>query len=242
MNNSISFTVPLESMALNMIAETLQAMAAKLATNPILTPIVSGESTIEKAPPVLSVVDNKNLEGAADMGGEAAPATSDKPAPAPAATTEAPPGVDVDSTGLPHDLRIHSASKSKLVKDQTWKKKRGIDPALVATVEAELRAAMAAPAATIETVSPTTETTAAAAFAEPGASDKPAPAPAPAANAEPMTFPVLMSKITNAIATETLTQPQILEAVNSKGLASLPLLSARPDLIPDIDALLFPNV
>lgn len=47
-------------------------------------------------------------------------------------------GVDVDSAGLPWDERIHSSSKSTIA-NGTWKKKRGVDPALVATVEAELR-------------------------------------------------------------------------------------------------------
>lgn len=48
---------------------------------------------------------------------------------------------DVDAAGLPWDERIHSSSKEKLVKDNTWKLKRGVDKNLVAQIEAEYRAA-----------------------------------------------------------------------------------------------------
>lgn len=48
---------------------------------------------------------------------------------------------ELDSAGLPWDARIHSSSKEKLVKDSTWKLKRGVDQNLVAQVQAEHRAA-----------------------------------------------------------------------------------------------------
>ena len=80
-------------------------------------------------------------------------------APAPVATTststitETVTNVPVDSEGLPWDGRIHSSSKEKLVKDSTWKLKRGVDKALVEQVKAELRGVMAIP-----TTAPMTET------------------------------------------------------------------------------------
>ncbi len=45
----------------------------------------------------------------------------------------------VDSAGLPHDPRIHSDNKG-LNKDGSWRKRRGVNDAMVAAVEAELKA------------------------------------------------------------------------------------------------------
>lgn len=58
---------------------------------------------------------------------------------------------EVDGAGLPWDIRIHAGGKTKN-KDGTWRGKRGVDPALVATVEAELKAIMGAPAVTVADV------------------------------------------------------------------------------------------
>lgn len=70
-------------------------------------------------------------------------------APAPAAPTASAgptlPAGTVDKDGLPHDPRIHSGTKVTNA-DGTWRKRRGVDDALVTTVEAELRALMAIPA------------------------------------------------------------------------------------------------
>lgn len=53
----------------------------------------------------------------------------------------------VDSSGLPWDERIHAPSKNT-VKDGTWRKKKSVEPATVASVEAELRGRMASPVPT----------------------------------------------------------------------------------------------
>lgn len=45
-------------------------------------------------------------------------------------------GVELDSAGLPYDVRIHSAGKSKIA-DGTWKLKKGVDKGLVAQVNAQ---------------------------------------------------------------------------------------------------------
>lgn len=63
------------------------------------------------------------------------------------------PGVEVDSKGLPWDARIHAESKNKIA-DGTWRKKRNLDPNVLATVEAELRQLMAAPGAAASPVAP----------------------------------------------------------------------------------------
>lgn len=176
----------------------------------------------------------------------AAPAESATTA-EPVTTAAAPAGVEVDSDGLPWDHRIHAlgagGAHNKLKKTQQWKKKRGVDAALVAEVEAELRAAMSAgPANPVVTTgnaepspapaspaSPAAAPTTAAAAAKPAS---PAPAPAPAGGTT--TFPALMAAITaNGI-----DQAAVTAAVNAQGLQALPLLAARPDLIPAVAAAL----
>ena len=57
-------------------------------------------------------------------------------------------GVKVDGEGLPWDKRIHASTKTFRQSDNTWKLLKGIDPALVTSVKAELRACIAAPAPT----------------------------------------------------------------------------------------------
>lgn len=61
---------------------------------------------------------------------------------------QAAPAGGVDSEGYPWDERIHASSRST-VADGTWRRKRGVDDALVASVRAEwdekLRPAPAAP-------------------------------------------------------------------------------------------------
>lgn len=56
----------------------------------------------------------------------------------------------LDVKGIPHDLRIHSANKSKNL-DGTWRYKRGVDDAAIATIENSYKGtvvhAVAAPAA-----------------------------------------------------------------------------------------------
>lgn len=63
----------------------------------------------------------------------------------PVAPASAAPGsvasVELDKNGLPWDARIHASTKAMNV-DKTWRTKRGVDPALVTQVEAELRAVL----------------------------------------------------------------------------------------------------
>jgi len=68
---------------------------------------------------------------------------------------------------------------------------------------------------------------------------KPAVTPAPVD--EGMIFPQLMQKITGALGRGEITDPQVTAAVNAQGLASLVLLSARPDLIGVVHDGIFPN-
>ena len=137
---------------------------------------------------------------------------------APAGVDTAPSVNDPD-TLVPWDVRIHGSSKEKLAKKPFgWKMKRNVDPLLVAGVEFELRAAMAA-GGNVATVA-----------AEPS----PAAAPASPAPAYPTsaitTFPALMSAITAA----KLDTPMVLAVVNACGLPSVALLASRPDLVPAV--------
>lgn len=149
--------------------------------------------------------------------------------PEPAKNATAPAGVDLapsvnTGTLIPWDARIHAGSKAKLAKKpHGWKMKRGVSDELVDQVEAELIAAMkASPANPVEsTPAP------------------PASEPTPAAPAQPAaptgavtTFPALMSAITS----NKIDQATVTAAVNKAGLQSLPLLAARPDLIPTVAA------
>lgn len=149
--------------------------------------------------------------------------------PEPAQNATAPAGVDLapsvnTGTLIPWDARIHAGSKAKLAKKpHGWKMKRGVSDELVDQVEAELIAAMkASPANPVEsTPAP------------------PASEPTPAAPAQPAaptgavtTFPALMSAITS----NKIDQAMVTAAVNKAGLQSLPLLAARPDLIPTVAA------
>lgn len=77
----------------------------------------------------------------------AAPANSGGASTGPAAGATAPvAGVELDSTGLPWDARIHSTPPS-LTKKGPWRAKKNLNQLTAHAVEAELRAALAAPAA-----------------------------------------------------------------------------------------------
>jgi hypothetical protein len=137
-------------------------------------------------------------------------------------------GVEL-ADGLPWDHRIHGGGRTKLAKaPHGWKRKRGIDPDFIIEVEAELRAAMAVGTAPAPAPVPSSTS-------EPQAlpvdftklSPAPAPAPAPA---EITNFAALMAACT----AKGLTSEQVLAAVNAIGLGSIPLLAARPDLIPAV--------
>ena len=103
------------------------------------------------------------------------PMTPDTEAPTPPQATG-----KLDSRGMPWDSRIHAGNASK-IGDGSWRKKRGVDPALVEQVEAEHRATLAAP-------EPEPETPPAPPAPEPESEPETPPAP-PAPESEPETAP-----------------------------------------------------
>lgn len=175
-------------------------------------------------------------------------------APAPGATTststitETATSVPVDSEGLPWDGRIHSSSKEKLVKDSTWKLKRGVDKALVEQVKAELRGVMAIPADVYKKAAetaPVTEThglhpnpnpLSVSAVNAIVAAQSTAPAPTAPAAGRIVTFADLMKAITEAKMDQA-TVAAILPTVDP-AITSLAVLAPRPELIPRVAAAL----
>jgi hypothetical protein len=152
------------------------------------------------------------------------------------AAPSSPAGVDTDSAGFPWDERIHAGTKAKIA-DGTWRQKRGVDPAIVASVEAELRAIMGAPAAA---VTPPRVPTPPVAIVPPvpvanDPLDVPAPpvtiAP-PQVSQDPATFPAFVQWVMGYHARKEITQSEINEVIQLLGLPGMPALSMRPDLIP----------
>lgn len=131
---------------------------------------MNGTVTGEVAPPPITMemdgviynsLTGEVIEPAAAFGAEAAPlppgveaaspAQAFVPQPEGGAPSVAPPApgaapaVALDKEGLPWDARIHAGSKT-FKADGTWKARKNLDDATKASVTAELRAVMAAPA------------------------------------------------------------------------------------------------
>lgn len=170
----------------------------------------------------------------------------------------APAGVELDKNGLPWDDRIHASSKV-FVADGTWRQRRGVDKAVVAQVEAELRAIMNIPAAVIPPPPPPVNPT----FAAPVPPPPPPPAPVVAITNLPTATPIasiaapttpvaplevvigpepnaylnLIQLVTDVISKKMITRPQVDACITGVDPSlNLQLLSKRPDLIPQIAA------
>ena len=213
MKDPISVTVPMERGALAAAITLLTTLADSLRdTSPDKEDFVSELVSKDE------VTVNNKPEGGAAVVAEPEPevATTSVGTAAPA-----PGGVLLDNAGLPWDVRIHSGGTKKMKADGYWKKARGVADALVATVEAELRAAMAAsPAAPVETAAPAPVETAAPAPVETAA----APAPVETA-AAPAPAPEKLYDFNGAHFTEA----QLKESGwNDTQIAELPLVAATP--------------
>ena len=196
----------------------------------------------------------------------AAASTVAPPPPANTAPTTTTPGaassaagVELDAKGLPWDARIHAGTKRKNA-DGSWTAKRGVDPALVAQVEAELRQVMgAAPAAPLaQGVAPVpTPASVAASTIAPSVPTgavplpvAPPPAPAPVAGAAPtmpaapsaapagevpqdarQQFVGLVGRASAAIQAGKVSQAEVNQICADSGIPALPLLANRLDLV-----------
>lgn len=187
--------------------------------------------------------------------------TTEQPAPPPPPppVTEAPPvgkpaiavpELAKDSTGalIPHDTRIHAGSAAVL-KDGTWRLKRGVDAELVKAVEDELKALVAN--GPVETLSaapppppPEQQTTSAPEGGQqpappppppPEQQTQPAPPPPPAG--VPTTFPEFLQAVTPMMSSGAIKKEDIDQAVANQGKPGVdktPHLMANLDLIPGV--------
>ncbi len=211
-----------------------QVFAGNAATGPATLPgtPTAGPSAPGAAGPVAGDVGNVAGTVAGPVGSASAGTTA--PAPSPSVA-----GVELDKNGLPWDNRIHASGeggKKPKNADGSWRKKRGLnDAALIARVEQELRATMAAgtPTAQPPAVAPPPP------MPQPPVMTQPPAAPVPpAAVADPTTFEQLMPRITAAVMAATLPQTALLQAVTAYQLPNIPALASRPDLVPTVWAYL----
>jgi len=160
------------------------------------------------------------------------------------------PGVELDSSGLPWDARIHAGTKSKK-KDGTWTALRGLnDEGKVKQIEAELRATvqgqqpgtlpgvglpgvLAGPEAFAQSVTPLPLATTATAPA--GSTQLPTSAPAvaqPGVSADPVTFEQLMPRVTQATISGILPPTALQQVCGALGLQSVVALQTQPAYVP----------
>lgn len=111
----------------------------------------------------------------------------------------------LDARGFPWDARIHSQGKT-IIASGAWRDKKGVEDAVRAAVEAELRAIVAAPVAA-------------------------API-APVGNP----FQELMTFVSPLLVSKQLSQEQIQQVVMKHGVPHVGALFQRPDLIPSVRA------
>lgn len=182
--------------------------------------------------------------------------TTTTPGPVSLAAGAAPAGVELDKHGLPWDNRIHAESKAKIA-DGTWRKKRGVDPALVAQVEAELRQVMGAPSSPLVASTVPSAPTPPLATAAPLAFPVAAVVPQPPADVKPSIatlvslpsgtpgdvpqdpraqFVALIGRASAAIQAGKVTQEEINQACQAVGVPALPLLANRLDLVATVAA------
>lgn len=160
------------------------------------------------------------------------------------------PQVPFDKEGLPWDSRIHSSSKA-VIADGTWKLRRGVDPAEVAKVKAQLRELMAVPKVDPVSVpvppAPKShyliDQQPAVVTHNPGHIDVDPSSRIPAPKSHylidqvpTVTLTDLISRISKAIAEGRITQATVTEVCLKHQVSEFALLSNRPDLLPVIDA------
>lgn len=156
-------------------------------------------------------------------------------------------GIEIDSSGLPWDGRIHSSGRAK-VTDGTWRLRRGVDESVINAVNRELSITMGlTPTAPVAEPSPLMPPSITPPFVN---SVEPLAPPAstifqqelvgvattvshsePAIAQIPMTFTTLIQLITSKYAAKELDQVSVQAAVAAAGLPSLPMLNSRPDLV-----------
>lgn len=156
--------------------------------------------------------------------------TGKMPAPAKPLYTPEELNNPFDTVGMPWDARIHSRERSKN-DDGTWRRKRGVTPAKVLEVEAELRNSIVrAPAMPFATPVP---------VGEPVTATLTPPPPTPLIEeTEALTFPQLVMKAQVAMSNGKLTKEELNEILSSFQMTSLAQVSTKPELISTIATLI----
>lgn len=108
---------------------------------------------------------------------------------------------DLDSKGMPYDLRIHAATRST-VRDGSWKYKRGVDETLIAQVEAQNKAMMAG------SIPTSTQPVIPAAPVSPFPVEQPVMQPVPVAPIQPAVVQPITPVATQVAQTVETVQPQ----------------------------------
>lgn len=145
------------------------------------------------------------------------------------------PVSDRDASGMPWDARIHSSGKTQK-KDGTWVLKKGVDMATVEQVRAEHMAAMNQPvldlAADAQIPAPPTPGFGADPAAVFGGNQVPPPpvVTGAAAFAGQLTWIDLLTRVTQAKATNRFDEVKSAHFLARNGLAEFANLSVRPDL------------
>lgn len=171
-----------------------------------------------------------------------APVAPTAPAPtAPAAPTQNS-AIATDKAGLPHDKRIHSTPPSINKGDGLWRAKRGRDEIEAKRIEAELLELMKvpAPSAAVDAPKPDPAPSATAAPA-PVAPQAPTAPVAPTASAPVSTTPKNLGELmvwaqAQVAAGHIASLDAVRAAAVEAGVAALPLLGTRPDLVPVVYA------
>ena len=149
--------------------------------------------------------------------------------------------VPLDSQGLPWDSRIHASTKT-FIADGSWKLRRGVDPAEVEKVKAQLKGLMAVPTAPAPVLTPTSVgyvPVPPAPVIIPQLAEIVPPAPKShylIDQVPTVTLTDLIGRMSAAITAGKLTQASIAEICTKHGVSEFHLLSNRPDLLPLIDA------
>lgn len=193
----------------------------------VSTPAIAGASTVAPPPPANTAPITTTLGVASS----------------PTATLTT--GVDLDAKGFPWDNRIHAESKAKIA-DGTWRSKRNLDPALKASVEAELRQLMGvapgvplapstapiAPTPPLAPAAPVTANLPTASVSQPVAAPAVGEVPADARGM----FVALVGRASAAIQGQKVTQAEVNQCCADAGVPALPLLANRLDLVAQVAA------
>jgi len=141
-------------------------------------------------------------------------------------TTPVSDNAELDARGMPWDDRIHASTKSKLA-NGNWKNKRGVDRDLLESVEAELLGTIPQePSDNCDENAPKIPA------GHHDVEGTPPPPPPPPPPAQPDTNITNFMELMRGIKIAEVPDETVAKALADVGIASLPLIATRADLIP----------